>query len=137
MPAIVFFRRLGSKARRHGIRVRGIVGRVEVAQWSGNAIRTNNAHMEALEAPWMRHSATMRDNLHIMLHVEAIIGYSHGLVAGIEAFLQSFVVSCDAGGASILIAFEGLNAAERELEAAGRVDKSRPGAKRPRRLGRS
>ncbi len=57
----------------------------------------------------MRHAAAVRDNFHVMPQVEAIISHPHSLVGRIEAFLQSFVMGGDAGGASVLVAPEGLN----------------------------
>src|SRR5271166_3976477 len=105
-------RRAGLSARRRSVRIRRIVGRVKIAQRPGEAVGTNDANMEALEAPWMRHAAAVRDNFDVTLKVEAIVSHSHRLVRGIQSFLQSLVVRGDAGWASIFVAFEGLDAAE-------------------------
>ena len=47
-----------------------------------------------------------------MFHISGIIGDSHRLVGGIEAFLQAGIVGGDAGRTGITITLQGLDAAE-------------------------
>ena len=81
-------------------------------------------------------AAGMGDQADAVANLGDEIHDADGLVLGVEAALQALVVGGDAGRAGVLVALEGLDAAEGEHEAAGGGREIGAGAERPGDLGR-
>ena len=67
------------------------------------------------------HPAGMGDHLHFVHQVLRVVCHPHSLVFRIQALLQFLVVGGDAGRAGILVALQGLHAAQGEHEPPRRI----------------
>lgn len=78
--------------------------------------------MASAQLPGVARPAGMCDRLNFVLHVFHIVPNPFGFVAGMQAALQPGVMGRDPGGAGVLVALEGLNAAQCKHEPSGRGD---------------
>ena len=69
----------------------------------------------------VKHTATVRNQRHFFLHRFGVVCNSGRLYLWIQAFLQLWVMSCDARWAGILIALKSLYTTQREHESTRRA----------------
>ena len=87
--------------------------------------------MAAVEFTGRTDTTGMRDDADLVDHIACISCDALGLVGWVQATLQLHIMSGDAGRAGVLVALQGLDAAERKHEATRIVDEVGAHTQRP------
>ena len=104
---------------------------VQFIQRHGVPGRGDDARVAAFEFSWFMYTTGMRYDANFVAHVPCVAGNAVGLDFRVKAGLQFWIVGGDPCGASILVAFQRLDTAQREHETARGNDKIRANAQRP------
>ena len=92
--------------------------------------------MFSIQGSWLRNSAGVSDGFHLLHYRLRIARHTFRLIGHDQAALQLGIVGGNACRTGVLIALQGLNAAKRQHESAGRHGNIGSGTQRPGHLPR-